>query len=103
MSAYLISDVRPRNSKAFATYRQRAATSIATHGGEYLVRGGESEVLEGDHRQRTIIIVTFPSMEQARRWYVSAEYAAALEVRDAALERELILVDGIDKPLGDDR
>ena len=53
------------------------------------------ETLEGDWQPRPLIVVEFPDIETARRWYRSDEYAAALEVRDAALSRNLILVDGV--------
>lgn len=95
MTAFLISDVSVRDADAFQTYRTRAAASIIQHGGKYLARGGEIELLEGAWGPRTIIIVEFPTIEQARAWYRSAEYASALEVRDKALSRNLILVDGI--------
>lgn len=74
--------------------RTRAAASIAQHGGRYLARGGQVEPLEGSWAPRAIV-VEFPSMEQARAWYRSQEYAPALDVRDQALGRNLILVDGI--------
>jgi uncharacterized protein (DUF1330 family) len=51
--------------------------------------------LEGDWTPRNIIVVEFPSIEQAQTWYRSPEYAAALEFRDKALSRNLILVDGV--------
>jgi len=54
--------------------------------------------LEGTWSLRAIIIVEFPTIEQARIWYRSPEYASALEVRDKALSRNLILVDGINNP-----
>lgn len=95
MAAYLISDVTVRDAEAFQLYRTRAADSIARHGGRYLVRGGEIEPLEGAWDPRTIIVVEFPSLEHARAWYRSPEYASALKVRDKALTRNLILVDGI--------
>jgi uncharacterized protein (DUF1330 family) len=94
MTAYLISDVTVRDADAVRIYRERAAASIAHHGGRYLARGGEVEVLEGEWRPRVVILVEFPSAEQARIWYRSPEYAHALEVRDEALSRNLILVDG---------
>jgi uncharacterized protein (DUF1330 family) len=59
------------------------------------VRGGEIERLEGTWSPRAIIVVEFESLEQARTWYRSPEYALALQVRDEALSRNLILVDGI--------
>lgn len=95
MPAYLISDVAAKDPEAFRIYRERAAASIARHGGRYLVRGGPVEPLEGDWAPRTIIIVEFPDLERARAWYRSPDYATALALRDEALSRNLILVDGI--------
>ena len=95
MPAYIISDVTIRNEDALQTYRSRAAASIAQYGGRYLVRGGQVETLEGEWHPTPLIVVEFPDIEQARRWYASAEYAAALDVRDAALSRHLILADGM--------
>jgi len=83
-----------RNAEVFQTYRSRAAEAIAKYGGRYLARGGEVQTLEGAWNPRNIIIVEFRSMEQARAWYQSPEYASALDVRDVALEHNLILVDG---------
>ncbi|GAC1044903.1 DUF1330 domain-containing protein [Rhizobium sp. No.120] len=95
MPAYIISDVTVRNAEAFQTYRTRAAASIAHYGGHYLVRGGSIEKLEGGWSPQAIVIVEFPDLERARAWYGSAEYAHALEVRDQALSRNLILIDGV--------
>jgi len=95
MPAYVISDVTIRDEETIEIYRSRAAASIAAHGGRYLVRGGEVETLEGNWKPGPLIVVEFPDIETAQRWYRSDEYAAALEVRDAALSRNLILVDGI--------
>ncbi len=95
MPAYVISDVSARDFAAFETYRTRAAASIARHGGRYVVRGGATEVLEGNWKPRTIVIVEFPDRERAQAWYQSADYAEALAVRDQALDRNLILVDGV--------
>jgi uncharacterized protein (DUF1330 family) len=95
MAAYVISDVTMKNAEAVRTYRTRAAASIAQYGGRYLVRGGPIETLEGGWTPRNIIVVEFPDVERARAWYRSAEYAQALAVRDEALSRNLILVDGV--------
>jgi uncharacterized protein (DUF1330 family) len=98
MSAYLISDVSVQDAEAFQLYRNRAAASIALYGGRYLARGGAIAPLEGDWSPRNIIVVEFASIEQAQTWYRSPEYAAALEFRDKALSRNLILVDGVSPP-----
>jgi uncharacterized protein (DUF1330 family) len=99
MTAYIISDVSVRSADAFQTYRTRAAASIKRYGGRYLVRGGRIEQLEGSWAPRNIIIIEFPDLDTARAWYRSPEYASALEVRDQALSRNLILADGVTEVL----
>jgi len=94
MKAYVIADTTVRDAAAFETYRTRAAASIHAHGGRYLVRGGAFTVLEGVRQPQTIIVIEFPDRATAERWYASPEYAKALEVRDVALVRSLVLVDG---------
>ena len=99
MPAYVISDLTPRNAEAFELYRTRAAASIQRYGGRYLARGGAIEALEGDWRPRAVVVVEFPDVAAARAWYRSPEYAAALAVRDEALSRNLILVEGVRPPI----
>ena len=98
MPAYVISDVAIKDRAAIETYRAEAVASIARHGGRYLVRGGAFEVLEGEWIPRAIVIAEFPDMAAARAWYRSPEYAKALEIRDQALSRNLILVEGVAPP-----
>jgi uncharacterized protein (DUF1330 family) len=98
MPAYLISDITLRDRESFEVYRSRAADAIHKFGGRYLARLGEIQTLEGTWNPKMIVVVEFPSLERAREWYQSPEYGRALEVRDKALSRNLILVDGMDDP-----
>ena len=95
MATYMISDITVRDRTAFEIYRTRAADAIHTYGGRYLARLGEVQVLEESWNPNMIVIVEFPNLEQARAWYRSPEHVFALEVRDTALSRNLILVDGV--------
>lgn len=95
MPAYLISDITLRDREAFEVYRTRAADAIHRYGGRYLARLGEVQTLEGSWNPKLIVLVEFPSLERAREWYRSPEYAFALEMHDRALSRNLILVDGM--------
>jgi uncharacterized protein (DUF1330 family) len=52
-------------------------------------------LIEGGPAPKTIIVVEFPTMERLREWYASPEYAEALKLRQTALERRLIFVDGV--------
>lgn len=100
MQAYVISEVEILNEAAANEYRRLAADSIASHGGRYLVRGGEPDIVEGKRSGRRLVVVEFPSMERAKRWYASAEYAEALKFRDDALARRLIFVEGLPEEAG---
>ena len=95
MSAYVISEVEVRDAAGFEAYRTIAAKAIARYDGRYLVRGGTAIAVEGDPPPKTIIVVEFPTMERLREWYASPEYAEALKVRQTALDRRLIFVEGV--------
>ena len=95
MPAYVISEVEMRDAADSETYRAIAAKTIAKYGGRYLVRGGAASTVEGGPPPKTIIVVEFPTMERLREWYASPEYAEALKVRQTALDRRLIFVEGI--------
>src|SRR5579875_2618173 len=95
MPAYVIADTEPRDAALIAHYRDLAQASIARHGGRYVVRGGAVESVEGGWTPQLLVIVEFPTMEAARAWYRSPEYAEALRLRDRALRRRLIFVEGV--------
>lgn len=94
MAAYIIVDIKVTDPDRYEDYKRLAAPTIAAHGGRYIVRGGATEVLEGDGRPGRIVALEFPSMEQARAWYRSPEYAAARGVRQESATAEMVLVEG---------
>ncbi len=96
MNAYVISEVEILDDRLIETYRAMAQATIEQYGGRYIVRGGDVELVEGERNPaRRFIVVEFPSMERAREWYHSLEYAQALKVRATALTRTLVFVEGI--------
>jgi uncharacterized protein (DUF1330 family) len=96
MAAYVVSEVEVLDDESFEQYRELARTSIEEHGGRYLVRAALPEAAEGDWpSRRRLVIVEFPNMETVRRWYSAQSYAKALALRDRALSRRLVFVEGI--------
>jgi uncharacterized protein (DUF1330 family) len=95
MAAYVISEVDARDAQGFEAYRAMAAPTIARYGGRYLVRGGQATLAEGGPEPKIMIVVEFPSMARLREWYASPEYAEALKVRQTALDRRLVFVEGV--------
>jgi len=79
---------------AFSIYRPLAGETVAQHGGEFLVRGGPAERLEGSGDCGRNVIIEFPSVAAAKAWYNSPEYQEALKIRLAASTGSLIIVEG---------
>ena len=94
MAAYLIVDIEVRDPVLFEEYRKRVPATVAQYGGRFLVRGGAFETLEGTWRPNRLVVIEFPSMEQARRWYASEEYREPLAMRLKASSGNLVLVEG---------
>lgn len=98
MTAYVISEVEVLDQEAADDYKKLAAASIAMFDGRYLARGAVPEVVEGTSTNRQIVLVEFPTLERAHEWYASPTYTQALCVRERALERRLLFVEGLAQP-----
>lgn len=94
MPAYVIGEVEIKDPEAYKDYAKIAQATIAQYGGRYLVRGGAVESKEGGWTPSRVVVLEFPSMEQARRWYHSPEYAPGLAIRHRTAVSKLIFVDG---------
>jgi uncharacterized protein (DUF1330 family) len=95
MSAYVLFDIqRIIDSGKLEQYRAGVLATVTRYGGRYLCVGGAFDVLEGSWRPSFAVIIEFPSMEQARRWYGSPEYAPLKALRLAATQGNTVLVDG---------
>lgn len=94
MSAYAIANIEVIDPTAFEAYRGMVSTTIEKYGGRYLVRGGALEVLEGVRQPYRLVVLEFPSAEQARSWYDSPEYRPARELRIRATRSHVVFVDG---------
>ncbi|WP_044044219.1 DUF1330 domain-containing protein [Caballeronia insecticola] len=95
MAAYVLVDVEITNQEAYEKYREVAYPVINAFGGKYLVRGGATEVIEGDWSFDRLIIVEFESVERARQWYYSPEYRPAIDVIEKYARRKLAIVEGV--------
>jgi uncharacterized protein (DUF1330 family) len=95
MAAYVIAYLDITDPQAFAAYRQAAAATFAPYGAKPVVVDGRFEVLEGMLRPRSVVVIEFESMEHAKRWYASPEYATLIPARQRASESSLLLVEGV--------
>ena len=94
MAAYVIVEVDVTDSALFQEYAKGVPATIAAHGGKYIVRGGAVETKEGGWAPKRVVVLEFPSMAQARKWYDSPEYKPLLAMRLKAANAKLIFVEG---------
>jgi uncharacterized protein (DUF1330 family) len=95
MAAYVIVDMDVTDPGRYEGYRPLAAASVERYGGRYIARGGATEVLEGDRVPNRVVLLEFPDVDAARRWYSSDEYGQAKAARAGAATGSFILVDGV--------
>jgi len=94
MTAYIIARVNVTDPEKYEDYKALAPAAITAYGGRYLVRGGHMKVLEGEPESRRVVVLEFPTLEAAEKFYHSAEYEAAKQKRCGAAEMQLILMEG---------
>ena len=95
MPAYVIADIDVHNPERYEEYKKLTPGSIAPYGGKFIVRGGQTETLEGDWKHARMVIIEFPSMEKAKAWYSSPDYQAAIKIRQSSSNGKIILIEGI--------
>ena len=92
--AYSIVRVDVHDASAYGEYARIASQAVAEHGGEFLVRGGAAVQLEGEGRQRNVII-KWPDTATARKFYQGESYQEALRHGLPASTRDYVVVEGV--------
>ena len=94
MTAYVIVDIEVTDPAGYEEYKQLAPAAVKRYGGKYLARGGKNETLEGAWRSQRLVILEFESMERAKAWLDSPEYAPARALRHKYAKSKMIVVEG---------
>jgi uncharacterized protein (DUF1330 family) len=94
MSAYVIAEVNVTDPKLYEDYKKLVPATVEKYGGRFAVRGGAVDSKEGGWAPARLVVLEFPSIERARAWYHSPEYAPALALRLKAANARLILAEG---------
>jgi uncharacterized protein (DUF1330 family) len=94
--AYLIVEMRINDLEKYKKYMAEAPAAVAAFGGEYLVRGGRHEALEGDWMPSRVALLRFPSYDKAKAFYDAEQYRAARLHRVGTTEYfNMVLVEGV--------
>ncbi|CAN5546246.1 DUF1330 domain-containing protein [soil metagenome] len=95
MSGYVIAHVEVTNPTQYEEYKKFSSAAMQATGAEVCIRGGKVEVLEGDWSPTRVVMLKFPTFEQAKAFYDSPEYLKAREARAGAAVMRMIVVEGL--------
>jgi len=93
MAAYVINEIVITEPERFQTYADQVPAILKQYGGEYVVRGGAPERVDGPEPPHRLVVLTFESREAARAWRGSPEYLAILPIREETSTSRVYIVD----------
>ena len=94
MPAYFVVELDTKNMDAMAEYRAAVPGTLAQYGGRLLVRGGATELVEGEPEPKRIVILEFADAAAVKRWYHSPEYQKILPGRLENASCRAFIVEG---------
>ena len=95
MAAYVIVNITIRDLVRYEEYKRMASPTVGAYGGRYVVRGGSVDVREGGWTPSRLVVLEFPTVERARAWWDSPEYAPARAVRQSCADTQLVITEGV--------
>jgi uncharacterized protein (DUF1330 family) len=94
VSAYIIVEIEITDPVGYEEYKKQAAATVHKYDGKYIVRGGKTEVLEGDSIPKRIVVLEFPSAARAKEWLNCEEYREPRKMRHRTARTNMLLVEG---------
>jgi uncharacterized protein (DUF1330 family) len=92
--AFYISEFEVTDPEGIRPYSAAVESTFTPFGGRYVVRGGQAKALEGEAAKR-IVMIAFPSLEQAHAWYDSPAYRAIRPIRHQSAKSRVFIVEGL--------
>ena len=94
MTAYVIVDTKIHDADGYEEYKALARPIVESHGGTYMARGGELDVIEDDLWSPTrIVLLEFADAATARGFLTSEEYAPVAAMRHRMADCTVVIVD----------
>jgi len=95
MPAYVIVEIDIVDRAGYEEYKKLASATVENYGGKYIIRGGRTEVLEGDWKPKRVVVLQFESAQRAKDWLNSEEYREPRKMRHRTARTNMILVEGM--------
>jgi uncharacterized protein (DUF1330 family) len=94
MAGYIVVNLDVHDPVLFGKYREQVPAVIAAHGGRYIIRGAPVEHVEGRLAVKRLVVLEFPSLDAARRFYDSPEYQPVKKLRTDSATSDIAFVEG---------
>jgi uncharacterized protein (DUF1330 family) len=94
VKAYLVLDLSIHDFVGFSRYIAEIPAHISKHAGKYIVQGVPPTPVEGDWTPERMVIIEFPSREDAEAFLSDPDIQDLFKVRHETTTSRLILVDG---------
>lgn len=93
--AYIVVEISVHDQEGFSEYAETAPATIAQYGGSFIAMDGSPDSVEGEPPNGNVVLIQFPSVEQAQAWLGSPEYGVVKGLRHATADTRQILVEGL--------
>lgn len=94
MAGYVIAEVEVHDPAGYEEYRSQTLATVQKYDGEFIVRGGQVDVLEGEWYPKRLIVIRFASTDRAREWADGPEYSAIKGIRQRTAKSNVIIIEG---------
>jgi uncharacterized protein (DUF1330 family) len=101
MPGYVVTMIDIDDHEKFSEYARAVGPTLAKFGGRVDFRGPIVGVVEGQLDVKPdprLVVLEFPSIDDARRWYDSDEYKPLIAQRETISTTAAFLIDGIHLP-----
>ncbi|MCH7396994.1 DUF1330 domain-containing protein [Belliella sp. DSM 107340] len=95
MPALVLVEVTIHNPEMYEEYKKLSLPAVEAFDGKFIVRGAQTESLEGEWNPQRLVILEFPSVERAKEWYNSEQYNTAKKIRFQASKGKMLVVESI--------
>jgi uncharacterized protein (DUF1330 family) len=94
MPAYVIVEVTIEDPIRYEAYKLLTPAAVSAYDGKFIVRGAQTESLEGDWNPQRMVILEFPTVARAKEWWSSPEYSEAKAIRQQSAKTKMLVVEG---------
>lgn len=92
--AYVVAEINVKDLAGYRAYADAAAPVIRKYQGTFLTRGGTTIAVEGAPPAQRVMIIEFPSLEQAKAFEYSRDYTDIAPLRQKTSDSRLFIVEG---------